>query len=99
MLVLPERGGARGPKGFLRRSPLARRTTVLQVLRLLQVPDWPALYGSEELPVLLGGVQEESHGLKGQDQSLMFFSTCEARNVAEKTLVQLQRAVNIKHSA
>lgn len=63
MLSLPESGRARGPEGFLRRAPLARRAAVLQVLRLLQVPDRPALHGSAELPLLLGGVQKENLAL------------------------------------
>ncbi len=70
MLGLPECGRARGPEGFLWRAPLARRAAVLQVLRLLQVPDRPALHGSTELPLLLCGVQEENHGLGGQNNSL-----------------------------
>lgn len=70
MLILPGRSGARSPEGFLRRTPLARRATVLQVLRMLQVPDRPALHGSAKLPLLLCGVQKENHGLEGQNKSL-----------------------------
>lgn len=65
MLGLSERGGARGPARFLRRAPLARRAAVLQVLRLLQVPDGPAIHGGAVLPLLLGGVQEKNRGLNG----------------------------------
>lgn len=70
MRQLPESSGARGPEGFLRRAPLARRSGVLQVLRLLQVSGGPALHGSAGLPLLLCGVQEENHGLEGQNDSL-----------------------------
>lgn len=63
MLILPECCRARGPEGFLRRAPLARRATVLQVLWLLQVSDQPALHGGTELPLLLGGMQKENYGL------------------------------------
>lgn len=68
MRSLPESGGARGPEGFLRRAPLARRARVLQVRRLLQVPGRPALHGGAGLPLLLRGVQEENHGLEGPKQ-------------------------------
>ena len=77
MLILPECGGARGTEGFLWRAPLARRAAVLQVLRMLQVPDRPALHGGEELPLLLCGVQEENHDLEGQNISSA--TTCETR--------------------
>lgn len=70
MLLLPEGGRARGPEGFLRRVPLARRAAVLQVLRLLQVPGRPAIHGSAALPLLLCGVQEENHGLEGQNNAI-----------------------------
>lgn len=63
MFVLPERRGARGPAGLLRRAPLARRAPVLQVLRLLQVPDGTALHGGAGLPLLLCGVQEDKDAL------------------------------------
>lgn len=67
MLSLPECGRTRGPEGFLRRIPLARRATVLQVFWMLQVPDRPAFHGSAGLPLLLCGVQKENHGLEGQN--------------------------------
>lgn len=65
MLILQEPGGPRGSEGLLRRPPLARRATVLPVLRLLQVPDRPALHGRAGIPLLLGGVQKENHALVG----------------------------------
>lgn len=65
MLVLQEASGPRGSEGLLRRPPLARRATVLPVLRLLQVPDRPALHGCAGLPLLLSGVQKANHALDG----------------------------------
>ena len=65
MLGLWERSGARVPEGLLRRVPLARRAAVLQVLRLLQVPDGRALHGGAGPPLLLHGMQEEDRGLRG----------------------------------
>lgn len=67
MCVVPEAAGARSPAGLLRRAPLARRARVLQVRRLRQVSDRPALHGRAGRPLLLGGVQEESRGLRGGD--------------------------------
>lgn len=69
MLFVPEAGGARSPAGFLRRPSLARRARLLQVRWLLQVSDGPALHGRAELPLLLGGVQKENHGLESRRPS------------------------------
>lgn len=64
MCVVPAAGGARGPAGLLRRAPLARPARVLQVRRLRQVSDGPALHGRAGRPLLLSGVQEERRGLR-----------------------------------
>ena len=69
MQIVPGSDRARGPEGFVRGAPLARRAGVLQVLRLLQVSGRPALHGSAGPPLLLSGVQKESPGLDCAAQS------------------------------
>lgn len=79
MCVVPAAGGAWSPAGLLRRAPLARPAGVLQVCRLRQVSDGPALHGRPGRPLLLSGVQEERRGLTAGAPSW-----CETRWTGER---------------